>query len=92
LDEGQGQLLLKGGDEVGSHFFYGPYHVLIMQVKGPRRAQDMPCILEAQVTCFVMTDCDSLAQVVDCPLLVTLLSLFNHHSDAVRLRNVELHL
>jgi hypothetical protein len=39
-----------------------------------------------------MTDCDGLTQVVDCPLLVTPLLLFDHHSDAVRLMNVKLHL
>jgi hypothetical protein len=76
---------------VGSHFFYGPYHVLVVQVKGLGMAQDMPHIHEAWATFFVVTDCDGLAQVVDCPLSVAPLSLFDHCSDAARLRNIELH-
>jgi hypothetical protein len=77
---------------VGPHFFYGPYHVLIAQVKGPGMAQDVLCIHEAWATCFVMTVHDGLMQVGDCLLLVAPLSFFDHRSDAARLRNVKLHL
>jgi hypothetical protein len=91
-DEGQGQLLLEGRDEVGPCFFYWPYHILVMQVKGSWMAQDVPHILKAWVTCFVVTDCDGLAQVVDCSHSVAPLPLFDHHSDAVRLADIKLHL
>jgi hypothetical protein len=91
LDKGQGELLLESRDEVGPHFFYGPNHTLIMQVKGPGMAQDVLRVCETWATFFVMTDCDGLAQVVDCPLSVILLSGFNQHRDAAMLRDVELH-
>jgi hypothetical protein len=90
-DKGQGYLLLESGDEVGPCFFYGPYHILVMQVERPGMAQDVLSVHEAWATHFVMTDCDGLAQVVDCPLSVIPLSGFDQRRDAAMLGDIELH-